>query len=99
MTFVGGSHRSEVTAIPEAATAEKLLPAPPGARRLGREIAAGVSDAYTDDDWRRILNRMSPDRAAAKISRRPLDDRQRLLNLVAPDRRAEIERFLTAFAA
>ena len=81
------------------ATPENLVPAPPDAIELGREIADSISDSYTDEDWRRVLNGLSPHRAASRISRRPPSDRDRLLMLIDPDRRAEIKRLLAALAA
>lgn len=69
-------------------------PAGPEAWELGRRMAAGIADTYTDDDWRRVLNALSPSRAAIKISRRPSQDQRRLLELVAADRRAEVEGLL-----
>ena len=62
----------------------------------GRRIAATISDGYTDDDWRHVLNALDPPRAARKISRRPAEDRRHLLGLVAPDRRAKVESLMTA---
>lgn len=85
--------------ISEAATPENLLSPPPDALELGRKIATAISDAYTDEDWRRVLNRLSPDRAAWKISRRPSEERHHLLLLLDPHRRTEVERLLAALAA
>lgn len=75
-------------------TPENWQPADPEAWELGRRMAAGIADTYSDDDWRRVLNALSPRRAARKISRRPPEDRGRLLELISPDRRAEVERLL-----
>ena len=69
-------------------------PADAEAWELGRRMAAGIAEGYTDDDWRRVLNALSPPRAARKISRRPPEDRLRLLDLIAPDCRTEVEQFL-----
>ena len=62
---------------------ENWQSADPEAWVLGRQMAAGIADTYTDDDWRRVLNGLSPPRAARKISGRPREDRQRLLKLIA----------------
>ncbi|MCY4369373.1 MAG: hypothetical protein OXF41_08110 [bacterium] len=70
-------------------------PADPEAWELGRRMASGIAETYTDDDWRRVLNALSPSRVARKISRRPPQDQRRLLELLAADRRAEVERLLT----
>lgn len=70
------------------------LPADPEAWELGRRMADGIASTYTDEDWRRILNALSPRRAARKISLRPPEDRRRLLELVSNDRRVEVERLL-----
>lgn len=58
-------------------------PADPEAWELGRRMADGIAATYTDEDWRRILNALSPRRAARKISLRPPEDRRRLLELVS----------------
>ena len=81
-----------------AANPRTLLPAPPEAREVAREIADAVADSYSEDDWRFVLNTLSPDRAAVDISTRPIGDRQRLLGLIEPSRRVEVERHLVAFA-
>lgn len=85
--------------ISGAARPENLLPAPSEAREIARNIADAIADSYTEDDWRYVLNTLSPDRAAVSISSRPLEDRRRLLMLIDPDRRAEVERHLAAPAA
>lgn len=89
----------EIERISRAASPGNLLPAPPEAREIARQIADAVADSYTEDDWRHVLNTLSPERAAMDISSRPSEDRQRLLLLVDPDRRAEVERHLAALAA
>lgn len=83
----------------EQAAPEHLQPAPPGAQEQGRQIANAFFDTYTDEAWRRLLNRLYPDQAAGVISHRPLKDRRSLLLLIHPDRRAEVERFLASLAA
>ncbi len=85
--------------ISEKATPENLQAAPPGAREQGRHIANAFFDTYTDEEWRRLLNKLHPDQAAGVISHRPLKDRLSLLLLIHPDRRAEVERFLASLAA
>ncbi len=86
----------EIERISGAASPDNLLPAPPEARDIAREIADAIADSYTEDDWRHVLNTLSPDRAAMSISSRPFEDRRRLLMLIDPDRRAEVERHLAA---
>ena len=73
-------------------------PAGPEAWERGRRLADAISDSYTDEDWRTILNRLTPSRAAQYILSRPPDNRQHLLELVEPDRRIEVERLLTVTA-
>ena len=85
--------------VSEMATPENLRPAPPGALEQGRQIANSFFDTYTDEDWKRLLNKLYPDQAAGVISHRPLKDRRSLLMLIYPDRRAEVERFLASLAA
>lgn len=89
----------EIERIAGAASPENLLPAPSEAREIARNIADAIADSYTEDDWRYVLNTLSPDRAAVSISSRPLKDRRGLLMLIDPDRRAEVERCLAAPAA
>ena len=86
----------EIERISGAAKPGNLLPAPPEAREIARQIADAVADSYTEDDWRYVLNTLSPDRAAMDISSRPFEDRKRLLSLIDPDRRAEVDRQLAA---
>ena len=85
----------EIERISRAATPENLMPAPE-AREMARQMADGIADSFTEDDWRYVLNTLSPDRVAMDISTRPLDDRQWWLMLIDPDRRAEVERRLAA---
>ncbi|MDE0120564.1 MAG: hypothetical protein OXS33_02390 [bacterium] len=89
----------EIERISGKASSENLLPAPPEAREIAKEIADAIADSYSEDDWRHVLNTLSPDRAARSISSRPFEDRRRLLMLIEPDRRAEVERHLAAPAA
>lgn len=84
--------------ISEAATPENLVPAHPGALEQGRQIANTYFDTYTEDDWRRLLNKLYPDQAAGVISHRPFEDHQRLLMLIQSNRRAEVEQSLAALA-
>ena len=76
----------------------KWVPAGPDAWEQGRRMAQAIADTYTDEDWRRVLNRLTPPRAARKISRRPAEDREYLLDLLDTEHRAEVERFLTVTA-
>lgn len=89
----------EIERISRAARPENLLPAPPEAREMARQMADAIADSFTEDEWRTVLNTLSPDRAAMDISTRPPEDRPRLLMLIDPDRRAEVERCLAALAA
>ena len=73
-------------------------PAGPDAWERGRRIAQAIADTYTDEDWRRVLNRLTPRRAAREISNRPAEDRGYLLGLLDPEQRAEVERLLTVTA-
>lgn len=70
----------------------------PDAWERGRRMAQAISNTYTDEDWRRVLNRLTPPRAARKISRRPAEDREHLLSLLDPLHRADVERLVTAKA-
>ena len=54
-------------------------------------MATAIADAYSDEDWRYVLNELSPRRAARTIARRPLEDHHRLLMLVEPVRRVEVK--------
>ena len=73
-------------------------PSQPGDRELGREIADADADTYTDDDWRYLLNRLDPLRAAQTINDRSPEQRPHLLGLIDPHRRARIEQMLTVIA-
>lgn len=73
-------------------------PAGPEAWERGRRLADGIADSYTDEDWRTILNRLAPSRAAQHILSRPPEDHHHLLELVQPDRRIEVQGFLTVTA-
>ena len=84
----------EIEGVSRAASPENLRPAPAEAREIARGIADAIADSYTEDDWRHVLNTLSPDRAAMGISSRPFEDRRWLLLLIDPDRRAEVERHL-----
>ena len=74
----------DIEQISKAANPRALLPAHPDAREVAREIADSLADSYSEDDWRFVLNTLSPDRAAIDISTRPIGDRHRLLSLVDP---------------
>ena len=89
----------EIQRISEAATPDALVPAPQEALEVVQHIADAALDAYTEDDWRYVLNALRPDRAAIYISSRPPKDRPKLLLLVTPIRRAAVERDLVVFAA
>ena len=58
-------------------------------------MATAIADTYTDEDWQRVLNRLTPPRAARKISGRPVEDREHLLDLLDPEHRAAVEKLLT----
>lgn len=94
MLDIVGYTEQEVARLSGAASPENLLPAPPEARGIAKEIADGIADSYTEDDWPFVLNTLSPDREAVGISSRPFEDCRRLLTLYRPDRRAEVERHL-----
>ena len=85
--------------ISQAATPGALVPAAPGALEQGRQIANAYFDTYTDEDWRRLLEKLHADQAAGVISHRPVEDRRRLLLLMPPDRRAEVRQILATVAA
>ena len=73
-------------------------PADREAWELGRRMADAVADAYTDNDWRYLLNKLPPSRAAEQIATRPTEDRRKLLELIDSERRADVERRLTVTA-
>lgn len=70
---------------------------PARSRRLeaGKGMAQAITNTYSDEDRRRVLNRLDPPRAARKISRRPAQDREYLLDLLNPEHRAEVALLLT----
>ena len=73
-------------------------PAGAEAWERGRLMAGAIADSYTDEDWRTILKRLGPSRAAQHILSRPPDDHNHLLELVQQDRRVEVQRLLTVTA-
>lgn len=73
-------------------------PAGREARQQARRMAAAIADAYTDDDWRYVLNSLSPSRAAHQIASRPPEDRDHLLGLLDLDRRVDVESLPAAVA-
>ena len=85
----------EIQRISDAVTPEALETAPPEALEVAQRIARSALDAYTEDDWRFVLNALRPDRAAKYISSRPAEDRSELLLLVEQIHRSEVERHLT----
>ena len=76
----------------------KWVPAGPEAWKQGRRMAQAIADTYTDEDWRRVLNRLAPPRAARQIARRPAADRAHLLSLLGPEQRTEVEHLLAVTA-
>lgn len=99
MLWVAPYTEQEIELISRAARPENLLPAPPDAWEMARKIADAIADSFTEDDWRYVLNTLSPDRSAFDLSTRPPEDRERLLALIEPDRRSEVERCLAALTA
>ena len=89
----------EIQRISEAAVPDALVPAPPEASEVAQRIADAALDAYTEEDWRYVLNALRPDRAATYILDRPPEHRPELLLLVEPSRRAAVERYLVVSAA
>ena len=73
-----------------------LKPAGTEAWENGQRMARAIADTFTDKDWITLLNRLSADRAARQIARRPAEDRQYLLDLLSPDRRAIVEEQLAS---
>ena len=73
-----------------------LEPAGPEAWDNGRRMAKAIADTFTEHDWAALLNRLSTDRAARQIARRPAEERQYLLGLLSPERRATVEAHLPA---
>ena len=72
------------------------VPAGPEEIEQARRIADDMADAYTDDDWRYLLNVLSPIRAASEIADRPPEDRNHLLSLLNPAQRASVESHLVS---
>ena len=89
----------QIQRISEHATPDVLAPVPPEVSEVAHHIVDVAFDAYTEDDWRYVLNALRPDRAAAHISSRPPEDHPELLLLIEPNRRAAVERHLTVFSA
>ena len=90
----------EIQRISEAATPDALVPALPGAAEQAQRMADAALNAYTEEDWRYVLNALRPDRAATYISSRPPDERPELLLLIEPPScRAAVERHLVVIAA
>ena len=56
-------------------------------------MAKAIADTYTKEDWQRVLNRLTPQRAARKISGRPAEDREYLLDLLDPEHRAKVSAY------
>ena len=77
---------------------DKWVPAGPDAWERGRRMAQAIADTYTDEDWRRVLNRLTPSRAARQISRRPAANRAHLLSLLEPEQRTGVEHLLAVTA-
>lgn len=71
-----------------------LEPTGPEAWDNGRRMARAIADTFTEHDWATLLNRLSTDRAARQIARRPVEERQHLLGLLNPERRATVEAHL-----
>lgn len=73
---------------------ENWVPAEPDEVEMGMQIADEIADTYTDDDWRYVLNTLSPQRAARFISDRPSDEYKHLLSLLNTEQRASVEPYL-----
>ena len=73
---------------------DNWVPAEPDEVEMGRQIADEIADTYTDDDWRYVLNTLSPQRAARFIADRPSDEYQHLLSLLNAEQRASVEPYL-----
>ena len=73
-------------------------PAGPDAWYRGRLIAQGIAGSYTNEDWKFLLDMLSPSRAARQIACRPPVDRNYLLSLVDPERRADVKALLIVAA-
>lgn len=85
--------------VESAGNLDNLQPADAAAWELCSRMASAIADAYSDEDWRYVLNELSPRRAARTIARRPLEDHHRLLMLVEPSRRAKVKNSLDFLAA
>ncbi len=72
-----------------------LTPAGTEAWEQGRRMAEAIADAFSEQDWKELLNRLSPDRAAKQIGKRPVADRQYLLGLLSRERRPSVESLLS----
>ncbi len=57
-------------------------------------MARAIADTFTEHDWKTLLNRLSPERAARQIARRPVGERQYLLSLLSAARRPDVEAHL-----
>ena len=73
-------------------------PAGPDGWNRGRLIAQGIADSYADEDWKFLLNTLSPSQVARQITCRSPGDRDRLLGLVDPERRADVKALLIVAA-
>ncbi len=61
---------------------------------IADNAAQTIQDSYTENDWRYVLNALSPKRAARKIANRPPSERHHLLSLLDPHQRSEVESHL-----
>ena len=75
-----------------------LEPGDPEAWASAQRMAGAISDTFTDQDWTVLLNRLSADRAARQIARRPAEERPFLLSLISPERRTRVEAHLPVMA-
>ena len=66
-------------------------PAGKDAVEQATEMANALADTYTDEDWRHVLNTLSPTRTAHQIACRPLEYRDHLLTLIDPARREAVQ--------
>ena len=67
------------------------VPGGPEDLEWARQAAQTLQDAYTEDDWRYVLNELTPERAARKIGRRPVEEQGYLLELLTDCQRAAVE--------
>ena len=81
-----------------ASNPANLEPAGPEAWEYIRRMASAIADTFTENDWKTLLNRLSTDRAAREIAKRPAEERQFLLGLLSADRRADVEALLAVTA-